>query len=134
MTIPLNNQTKKGLNELIDEFYKIDFNEGTLVEYQHGCGFDFERNRGLIRRCRIDENILSIFARDGELDPRYPFRGVYFSMHKSDSDGLVCAIVKLENVFYLFMPQIHNYAVSQKGIIIPKMSSHELFGGDYDGK
>lgn len=96
------------LNDLLE----TDFKGGTLVEYKKGFGFGVEWGRG---------NITEVFISDEELSINTD-REAY--LYLSD----ICYIGNVgrcEDVFYLRIPSLFNYALAPKGIDIPKKSDYD---------
>lgn len=95
------------LTDLLRELSQIDFNEGVLVEYKDGFGFDFEYGRAIITKVDVRNKKFTIQT-DGDC---------YLDL----SDLNYIKEIKREgDVFYLDIPILFNYALAPKGINIPK--------------
>ena len=103
----------------LEEFLKINFLEGSLVEYEDGYKFSHEYSRGKITKFDITDRILNIIT-----DNEKAFLRLNLKLIDTNKD---IKIIREEEIYFLNIPILYCYALSQKVITIPKKINYEEF-------
>ena len=95
----------------LEDFLKIDFLGGTLVEYKYNHGFDVEFSREKINKINISEENYLRIETNNKVELNLKLIELYIS--------------KKDRVYYLDIKYLYCYSIAQKGIIIPKKIDYE---------
>ncbi|MEK6914268.1 MAG: hypothetical protein AABW83_01320 [Nanoarchaeota archaeon] len=96
----------------LEDFLKIDFLEGTLVEYKDGYGFNIEFSRGKINKFNVSKTWLDIGTDNEKARLKITLIGDFITINKKDE-------------FYNIIVPVGLYSIAFRGIDIPRKFNYK---------